>query len=256
MSPLGAGGHRVHSLSQEVLPATRSHWRQSPGASQALLAALSFLPHRLCWHRRWLQQPLQGHLRQHDHLPEEEGGAAAAAAGEEAAPGPAARAQRAGQEGEGRGRASGLLVLTQGRGQPREAGPAAPPSTGKGVPRLRPGPWTLGFAPVPSPPGWGRLGLGQPGEAPAEASESGPWTEAARDAPPRVVTGPRGGILWGGAGRTAAQEHPLHPPRRSAGRLAGSFWKCSTTCGADGKIHGAKNPFLMRGLFVVEMFRF
>lgn len=90
MSPLGAGGHRVHSLSQEVLPATRSHWRQSPGASQALLAALSFLPHRLCWHRQWLQQPLQGHLRQHDHLPEEEGGAAAAAAGEEAAPGPEA----------------------------------------------------------------------------------------------------------------------------------------------------------------------
>lgn len=149
MSPLGAGGHRVHSLSQEVLPATRSHWRQSPGASQALLAALSFLPHRLCWHRQWLQQPLQGHLRQHDHLPEEEGGAAAAAAGEEAAPGPAARAQRAGQEGEGRGRASGLLVLTQGRGQPREAGPAAPPLDREGRPPTQAGALDPGLCSCP-----------------------------------------------------------------------------------------------------------
>ncbi|XP_057401750.1 tRNA (guanine-N(7)-)-methyltransferase non-catalytic subunit WDR4 isoform X3 [Balaenoptera acutorostrata] len=66
-----------------------------------------------CWHGRGLQQPLQGHLRQHDQLPEEEGRAAAAAAGEEATRGAAARVQRADQEDEGGARTTELLVLAR-----------------------------------------------------------------------------------------------------------------------------------------------
>ncbi|XP_059777625.1 tRNA (guanine-N(7)-)-methyltransferase non-catalytic subunit WDR4 isoform X1 [Balaenoptera ricei] len=68
---------------------------------------------RPCWHGRGLQQPLQGHLRQHDHLPEEEGRAAAAAAGEEATRGAAVRVRRADQEDEGGARTTELLVLAR-----------------------------------------------------------------------------------------------------------------------------------------------
>ncbi|XP_058379150.1 tRNA (guanine-N(7)-)-methyltransferase non-catalytic subunit WDR4 isoform X2 [Diceros bicornis minor] len=62
----------------------------------------------LCRRGRRLQQPVQGHLRQRDHLPEEEGGEAAAAAGEEAPEESASWAQWTDQEDEVRG---GLLEL-------------------------------------------------------------------------------------------------------------------------------------------------
>lgn len=107
------GGPKVHKF----IPCYR-RVRQVPLRGRALSPRpssrlVSPLPCRLCWRGQWLQQPLQGCLRQHDHLPEEEGGAAAAAAGE-AAPGPAARAQWADQEDEDRGVGAGLLVLALG----------------------------------------------------------------------------------------------------------------------------------------------
>lgn len=101
------------SLSQEG-PSGPPHppLESEPLRSCGTLAPV-LVPHRLCWHGQWLQQPLQGHLRQHDHLPEEEGGTAAAAAGEEATQGATARVQRADQEDEGGARTTELLVLAR-----------------------------------------------------------------------------------------------------------------------------------------------